>query len=216
VLAQATDSTQVVTSGTGHVTLSPDRAVVRAGVAGSGSRAATASASAGSNIRAVVDSLVALGFSRDSIRTVGWTVGPTYERDSRRVSGYVARAIVQLTVRDLGALGRVLDAVLGAGATDLQGITFESDSADAGRRLALARAFADARAQAEALATAAGGRLGRLILISTEAGRDMVSVMPGVARLQAGFYREAPVSPENVEVSATVYGRWEIASAGAR
>lgn len=205
-----TDSTQVVTSGVGQVTLSPDRAIVRAGVASTGARAPIASASTAAKVRVVIDSLAAFGFPRDSIRSVGWNVGPDYDRDSRRITGYIARATVQLTVRDLGTLGRVIDAVLGAGASALEGVTFQSDSAESGKRQALARAFADARAQAEALAVAAGGLLGRLILLSTEAGRDMVSVMPGALGIQQGYISATPISPEDIQVQATVYGRWEL------
>jgi hypothetical protein len=202
----AQDSTLVITSGSGHVTLSPDRATVRAGIASSGARAADASATASAKVRTVVDALVAMGLMRDSVRIVGWNVGPEYDPQTRRIGSYTARATVQVTVRDLAMLGRVLDAVLGAGASALEGVSFQSDSTDSGRRQALVKAFDDARAQAEALAGAAGGRLGRLVQVSTE-GRE-IQPMSGVAMM--GRVGAMPISAEDIEVQATVFTRWEL------
>lgn len=203
------ESTLVITSGTGHVTLSPDRASVRAGVAASASRAADASASASARIRVVVDSIVALGIPRDSARIVGWNVGPDYDPQSRRITGYTARASIQVTVRDLAMLGRALDAILGAGVSGLEGVSFQSDSADSGRRQALVKAFADARAQAEALAGAAGGRLGRLVQLSTETMREIQPMQSGMM-MAAGRVGAMPISQEDIEVQATVLARWEL------
>ncbi len=203
------ESTLVITSGSGHVTLSPDRATVRAGVTSSGARAADASASASNRIRVVVDSIVALGIPRDSARVVGWNVGPDYDPQSRRITGYTARASIQVTVRDLGMLGRALDAILGAGVSGLEGVSFQSDSTDSGRRQALVKAFADARAQAEALAGAAGGRLGRLVQVSTEAVREIQPMQSGmmVSAIRVG---PMPISQEEIEVQASVFARWEL------
>jgi len=210
----ASDSTQVMVSGTGNFTLAPDRAVVRAGISFGNARAAQASAAMSGAVRAVIDSISALGFARDSIRTLDLRVWPMYDRDGRRVTGYAAAATVEVVLRDFGMIGRVVDAVLAAGATSVEPIGFGSDSTEWGKRRALAAAFDDARAQAQALAVAAGGRLGRLIFVTTQAGCGQMSVSSGqfevaaqVLRLQPGV-AAASITPQDVHVQATVCAKW--------
>jgi uncharacterized protein YggE len=185
--------------------------LLRIGISASDNRAARASAIATARIRSVIDTLVSLGFFRDSVAATYWTVGPTYEPEGRRVTGYSARGVVQVRVRQLPRLGELIDAALAAGATDIQGVDSHSDSTETARLRALATAFRDARAQAEALVAAAGSRLGRLVIVSTEAGR--ASVMEAIT-VQAGFVSTPPLTPGDVIVQATVYARWEVLPPG--
>ncbi len=206
------DSTQVVTAGTGVTTLRPDRALVRASVASTRGRASEATASMSAIVRAVTDSLVSAGFSRDSVRTVALQVGPMYDRDGRRTSSYVASAMVEVPVRDFAQLGHVVDACLSAGASSIERIAFESDSVQAGKARALAAAFADARGQAEALALASGNRLDRLILVSTVPGQVWAEPQSVAQMLVAapGAVGGMAMTPEDVHVQATVYARWAL------
>ena len=52
----------------------------------------------------------------------------------------------------------MIDAALGAGATNIAQLTFESSKREAARLEALARAVQRARREAEAIARASGGR----------------------------------------------------------
>ena len=170
-LAQTPDTPpagRITTSGRGEAILSPDRAVLRIGAESRAATAAAASAQNATRIARIVDALAALGYRRDSIRTVGYSVGPNYDySEGRKLVDYMATSTLQVSSRDLPKLGALIDRVLAAGATDVPGIEFTSDSAPAGRRRALAAAFARARADAEAIAAAAGGRLGPLVSVST-------------------------------------------------
>ncbi|MBA2669305.1 MAG: SIMPL domain-containing protein, partial [Gemmatimonadetes bacterium] len=75
------------------------------------------------------------------------------------------------------------------------------------RREALGSAMAAARADAEALAVAAGGRLGELLEASTSGLHE-----PPMPRLQMARGMEAdmstPISPGEQEVVGTVVVRW--------
>jgi len=98
--------------------------------------------------------------------------------------------------------------VLRAGATDLPSITFESDSVAIGRRLALGEALAKARSDAEALATAGAGSLGRLLEVSTQAGSGYRTSLQAVSLTVAA--RGAPaITPQDVVVQVSVQARWE-------
>ena len=97
--------------------------------------------------------------------------------------------------------------MLGAGGTEIRGIAFQSDSADAGRSRALTDALAGARRDADTFARASGLRLGRLIEVST-----IVPPSGGGFQLQGGVAAAgyAMIAPEDVRITVTVYTRWEL------
>ena len=64
-------------------------------------------------------------------------------------------------------MGRVIDAALAKGANEISSLQFFSSKADSARSVALAAAVADAKAQAEVMARAAGGSLGQLLELNT-------------------------------------------------
>jgi len=176
------------------------------------SRAGNAAGASSRNARllqSVLDSLGRAGFPRESLQTVAFGVGPNLDYEhGNKVTGYEATATVRLIVHDLKRIGEIIDLVLRAGATDLPSITFESDSVAIGRRLALGEALAKARSDAEALATAGAGSLGRLLEVSTQAGSGYRTSLQAVSLTVAA--RGAPaIMPQDVVVQVSVQARWE-------
>ncbi|PYO88847.1 MAG: hypothetical protein DMD58_11210 [Gemmatimonadetes bacterium] len=202
---------EILTSGSGETTLSPQRAVLRIGIA---SRAATAAGASSHNARvtkAVLDTLVRAGFRRDSLQTIAFGVGPNYDYDKgNKLIDYEATATIRVTVRDLSRIGRVIDQALAAGATDIGNVGYESDSLEIGRRQALAEALSKARDDARALAVAAGGSIGRMLEVSA---RD--TYFPALDAFAASGFAEARqasapiISPRDVVVRVAVQARWE-------
>ena len=99
------------------------------------------------------------GVARRDIRTTLLSVQPRYDyRDGKApaLTGYDLANVVEVTVRDLAALGDVIDGALTAGATSLDGLTFRVDDPRAAERDARTAAVAEARARADVLAEAAG------------------------------------------------------------
>ena len=87
------------------------------------------------------------------------SVQPRYDyRDGKApaLTGYDLANVVEVTVRDLGALGAVVDGALTAGATSLDGLTFRVDDPREAERAARTAAVGEARARADVLAAAAG------------------------------------------------------------
>ena len=91
---------QIVTRGTGQVTLAPDHAQLQLGVEVIDSTASLAASRHADVLRAVIDTLLDMGFARESLPTVGYTVMPHYEftRDGRHQVGYEAGTTVRLTI----------------------------------------------------------------------------------------------------------------------
>src|SRR5437899_2071903 len=106
----------IETSGTGRINLSPERASIRLSVESRDTTAALASSANNARLRRVLDSLNTVHIA-DSVQVVAVSVRPNQNYQTNVVSGYIASAVVRLTIRSLDRLGQVLDAALGAGAT---------------------------------------------------------------------------------------------------
>jgi Uncharacterized conserved protein len=159
------------TSGQGEAKVTPDRASVMLNVQ---TRAFTAAAAAGDNAartRAVLDAVAKLGLSREQLSTEGYSVYPEMQYDRNgaapRVSGYVVTNTVRAETKRPEQAGAIVDVALAAGANLVNSLTFYASSIDEARRQAVGAAVASARADAEAMAKAAGGTLGALVELST-------------------------------------------------
>ncbi|SRR5258708_4963468 len=111
------------------------------------------------------------GIDEKDVRTDTFQVHPKFEQDKRnnpKRVGYTVANRISIKVRDLKKTGKVLTAVLNAGATSVNGPDFEIDNPEATERLALAAATKDARAKAQAVADAAGVQLGQIITINPQ------------------------------------------------
>lgn len=198
---------EITVTTTRSVDLAPDHAVLYLGVTTRDADAARAGEQHARISQSVRAALGALGFGPESLPTIGYTVRPEYDRDRNRPIGYSAQSRIQVRVHEFTRVGRVIDAALGAGANVISGLSFESTRSDRARLDALARAVAAAREEAEAIARAAGGRLGALLEANTEgvgfarAGREVM--------MRAAAEVETPITPGTLEITATVTTRWE-------
>ncbi len=91
----------------------------------------------------------------------------------------------------------------------INGLSFYMASLDEARRQAISAAVSNARADAEAMATAAGGTLGQLLEVST--GGPIVPPRPMfdlAVRSAAGGAVPTPVNPGQQTVTAFVSAKW--------
>lgn len=212
--AAATMSTaHIMTSARGEARARPDRATVMIGVQ---TRAATAAQAASENAtkqEAVLAALRRLGLTNDELSTVEYNVYPEmrYNREGEepKIVGYTVQNSIRADVRRIDQIGAVLDAALGAGANAINSLTFHASNIEAVRRQAIAQAMENARADAEVLARAAGGTLGRLIEASTV--EVAIPIMrQSLARMDAAQAAPpTPIQPGEQEVSASVTAMWE-------
>lgn len=102
--------------------------------------------------------------------------------------------------------------MIAAGATTIHEVQFESNTLQTARRHALAQALANAHQDAAALAQGAGGRLGRLLRMTTSPDAGTV---PEVDLSERGYAASAsaPARWRDVVVSVTVEARWEFLAA---
>jgi uncharacterized protein len=202
---------QIVTTGVGEARIVPDRATIFIGLQ---TRAASASAAGAENARrqhAILDTLRALGLSSEQLATINYNVAPEMQYSPNgqtppKVTGYTVTNTVRADVRRLEDVGRVIDASLAKGANEISSLNFYSSKADSVRRSAMSLAVQNARADAEVLAVAGGGRVGALLEISTS---DQAP-QPVIQRLSMAkaAARQTPVEAGEQAFSATVTVRW--------
>lgn len=210
----------LITSGQGEAKVTPDRASVLVNVQ---TRATSASAAASDNAartKAVMDALARLGLSRDQISTEGYTVYPEmrYDKDGAapRVTAYVVTNSVRAETKRPEQAGAVVDAALAAGANMVNSLSFYASSIDEARRQAIAAAVTNARADAEAMARAAGGSIGPLLELSTGGPtippRPMYDMAMQRGRAMGAAVEATPVSPGQQAVIVFVTARWQFVS----
>jgi hypothetical protein len=200
---------------TGETQVVPDRARLSMGVQTQAPTAADASARNARVQRAVMDTLRALGVPDAQISTSGYNVYPeqTYDPQGRRsrITGYNVQNTVVVELRRIDQVGPALDAALAKGANQVSSLQFYSSQVEVAQRRALQNAIERARADAEAMATAAGGRLGDLLELNSGMNmRPQPVFAPAEMRMatRAADAPPTPISEGTQTVTATVSGRW--------
>lgn len=209
-------------AGMGEATVTPDRALVYVGVQTKAQTAALAGASNARIAAAVLEAVRRAGIAREQIGTMNYSVNPSYRyhTDGRKpeLTGYDATNTVRVEVRSVELVGKVIDAALGAGANNVNGMSFYASQMDATRRAALGTATSDARASAEAMAVAAGGTLGPLISVTSQMNDGPRPVLMQAMAMRGKAADEATpvVAPTEQTVTASVIGRWQFIPAAPR
>ena len=160
----------VSATGTGRVTVEPDTASIALGVTVFDANLAEAQARATTEMTAIIDAVKAADIADEDIQTSNYSVNVRQDYDENgnpsKVIGYDIANTVNVTVRDLDALGAILDSVVEAGANTIYGISFFTWDMTEATAQARAAAVADARAHADQLADAAGVTVGRIVTIT--------------------------------------------------
>jgi uncharacterized protein YggE len=197
VAADSTDTPQrtLTVSGTGTATSTPTRASLSFGVQTKAATAKGALAQNATAMRKVLDALDQAGAK--NVQTQSVQLSPMYG-ESQDVLGYLASNTVSATV-SYSAAGATIDAAVDAGANEISGPSPVAEDADALYRKALANAVANAREHAEALADAAGVKLGAVSAISESGG-----AIPIYQKAAASAADSTPVIPGAQETTANV------------
>ncbi len=197
-------STGLTVSGHAELKVKPDIATLTVGVTTQAAHQSDAAQANAAKITAVLNALRGAGVADKDIQTEGYNVQPqyNYQASPALLTGYQVDNTVDVTVRDLGKAGAVVDAATQAGATNVSGLSFDLSDRTAAEQQALAQAVTEARAKAEAMAQAAGVTRGPLLSLSE--GTPAV-VQPFVmARAMVAAAPAAPTTPiQSSQVTVT-------------
>ncbi|HWQ85009.1 MAG TPA: SIMPL domain-containing protein, partial [Anaerolineales bacterium] len=164
----------ITANGTGQVFLTPDIAYITIGVRSEGKVASEVLGSNNESADKLVQALRAAGIAANDIRTSNFSIYPQQQYNAQGLpSGeitYVVENSLYVTVRDLEAVGDILDEAVQAGANSIYGIQFDVANKEQQMGAARKAAVDNARQVAEELADAAGVTLGDVQAVTTSSG----------------------------------------------
>jgi uncharacterized protein YggE len=221
--ASAQDSTPTATgetypatvsvSGQGIVTIQPDTASVIVGVNIIDKTLSAAQEKATTAMTDVLAALKEAGIAERDIQTVNYSVNILQNYDSNgnpaTIEGFQVSNQVNVTVRDLAALGSILDTVVGKGANAIYGISFYVDDPSTAQTQARTLAVENAKQKAEELAAAAGMTVGRILSISESYASSPMPYMGGRAEA-ADMAASVPIQAGTTAIQVDVQVVYEL------
>jgi uncharacterized protein len=193
----------ITVNASGEVQAAPDRASLELGVETQASNAKEAMAQNAERLRAVIDALRKAGVAKDDLRTSHVSLWPQRDSDGRSISGYSAQNTVSVEL-DVAKAGDAIDAAVGAGANVASGPSMSIGDRDALYRKALKNAVEAARAKAEAIADAAGVKVGRVTAVVESAGSEYPPMPYAVEAARDSVASSTPIEPGKQQIEATV------------
>ena len=201
------DGTLLSVSAQADATRVPDVATISAGVVTQAADANAAMRANADQMAKVMAAIKAAGIAERDIQTSGINVNPQYryaENQAPAITGYQASNTVSLKVRDIGNLGKVLDALVASGANQVNGPGFEIDKPEAVYDEARRDALKQAQARAQMYASELGLRVRRIVSIDEGGGFQPPMPMPMMARAEKGVAYDTAVSPGETTLSANL------------
>lgn len=207
----------IQTTGEAVLEVKPDQAKIDVAVVSQAQTAQQAASQNATRVDAVLKALRGAAGAGAEIQTVSYSLEPNYKYPrpggAPEISGYTARNTVRATIGDLARVGSLIDAALGAGANQIERVQFTLKNDEAARAGALREAAIKARASAQAIASALGLRILRVLEVVQ--GGEVQPVRPlmmGMMRAEAAAAAPpTPIEPGSIEIRAQVALRVEVA-----
>jgi uncharacterized protein len=194
----AAEAGGITVQGTGSVATAPDRADLSFGVESQGKTAKAALAANAAEMRRVIAAVKASGGTNVTTQSV--SLSPRYD-EQNQVQAFVATNTVSATTKEIAKAGALIDAAVDAGANQVYGPSLSRGDQGANYRKALEAAVADARASAQALASASGLSLGRITAVVEGGGSAPQPYAVAEKAMDAG---STPIEPGTQQVTAVV------------
>ncbi|MBP7366326.1 MAG: SIMPL domain-containing protein [Pseudoxanthomonas sp.] len=204
--APASDGTLLSVSSRAEARKAPDIATFSAGVVTQAADGNAALRQNAEQMNRVLAAIKAAGVADKDVQTSGISLNPQYryeENQPPRITGYQASNTVNVKLREVAKMGKVLDALVASGANQVNGPSFGIDDPEPLYDRARLDALKAARARAETYAGALGVRVRRIVSIS-EGGAAMPSPMPRMAMMKAEAYDSTPVAAGESSVSVNL------------
>jgi uncharacterized protein YggE len=199
--AEAERLRTVAVSGQGEVQAEPDRASVTLGVESRKLKLEEARAEVAKTVDAVLKLTRDLKIDQKLVRSTRVSVQPEYNWDNnareRNLIGYYVSRQIEIDLRDLDKLGQLLERATDLGVNQLGDPRLDSSKRRELEREALAKAVEDARANADTVAKASGGKLGAARTISANSG--VVAPPMPMMRMKAAMASEAADASQNYQ-----------------
>ncbi|MFX4300250.1 SIMPL domain-containing protein [Pseudosulfitobacter pseudonitzschiae] len=200
---------QIEVQGQGQVNVAPDMAVISLGVLHRSPRAQGAMKAVNDSMDAILERLTGQGVDPADVQTSQLTVAIDRSQQMQRMNAgeevvsppeYVATSMLNVRVRDLDALGGLLDLALEDGVNQMSGLRFDVQDPEPLEARARILAVKDAVEQAGQIADAAGVELGQVRRITAFNNGGRPQMMMEMSRSGGGV----PVASGEVSIDAQV------------
>ena len=195
----------------------PDQATVGAGVTTRAPTAVAAMRDNAAKMERVLARLASLGIPRRDVQTSGVNLNPQYrynnEGSAPTFLGYDVTNQVSVILRDVDKVGPTLDALVAAGANNVNGPYFSRDDDKAQRAQAREAAFKTAEEQARAYARMAGFSGIRLLAVEEtlqRGGPIPFDVANRQAIVVTGAAKDTPIEPGRVGTTIQLTAKYEM------
>lgn len=200
----ATASQGIKVTGQGEVSGTPDTLTIDLGVSVRGDSVTTAVQDAAGIAGRLIDALVEGGVTEQDIQTTNYSIFPEYDyrNEARTLLGYRVTNTVSAKIRDIAAAGTIIDGATAAGgdAVQVSGVRFSIEDNESMLDSARERAWEDALAKAEQLASLSGVTLGAPMSIV-----ETLSTPPTpVFRSDLEAASATPIQPGSESVTVTL------------
>jgi hypothetical protein len=215
----ATDT--ITVQGDGQATLPPDVARVSFTVENISATVAEAQAATTKQANAALDFVKKQGVAEKDIKTLSYNISPQYSYPNPcpsgalcpdyyrapKITGYQVSQTVQVTMRDLSAVGELLGGLGTLQVQNVNGPAFALDDSTAGYDAARADAIDKAKMQAALLAKQLGVRLGKIVNFSESSGGypyPMYGVGMGIAETKTAPTPNIPTGENTYTASVSI------------
>ncbi len=209
IAAAENQSTQrsITVTGSGAISVKPDLAVITVGVQTRRAKAEAAQKENAAQMEALTKAIKGAGIADADLKTSNYSiyedVSYDYEKNSRKVNGYVVSNNMTIQVRDIAKVSGIIDLAGQSGANNINGIYFTVADESKYYNEALKAAVKNAKGKGDVLAVAGGVAIGQVlqmaeasygggIIMKSEAARDMAA---GAA---------TPIEAGSMEITANV------------
>lgn len=175
--AEETPFPRILVNGEGSVDIAPDMAILTLTVTREADTAQEAMKAGSASMNDVLKAMLAEGIAKRDLQTSRFSIQPRYtnpvsrssgETTAPRIEGYTVRNSLTVRVRDISAVGNILDKSVALGVNEGGNITFTNDDPSAAITEARIKAMQNASSKAQTLASAAGVKVGKIIEISEQ------------------------------------------------
>jgi uncharacterized protein YggE len=203
----STSARVIEVSGNGEIQAAPDLATLEIAIETHATSADHAAGLNGALAQKVRDALMSKLGDKGRMWTGGYSLNPEYTepREGKpTVTGYTAQNSITVQTGELGLVGPLIDAAIGAGANRISSLNYSLRADSRARSEAIDKAARDAQTQAAALANALGLKLGPIIRASTELAVRPVPLSRFGAAAPMTSSVETPVAAGQITVPAAV------------
>ncbi|MBM4177338.1 SIMPL domain-containing protein [Candidatus Gribaldobacteria bacterium] len=156
---------EISVSSSGKATVTPDIALLKAGVTTEGNSVEKIVAENHTKMNNIIEAVKNSGVEEKDIQTTSYSLTPRYDwlETGRVFRGYTLNQEIAVKVRNFEKIGDVLELVTKNGGNVIGNLQFTIDDQEKIKAMALENAILNAKAKAKELAKASGLKLGKLI-----------------------------------------------------